>query len=208
MRLSAYLARAAVVASAVPLLIGPMAPLQDWPSHVARVFILHEMIGSPDAFWHRYYQVGTFLLPNVVLDVCMLALMGLGLGVLAAGKVFLLATYALFCLGFRRLASAFGSAGPLTLPLAALLFYSAVFFIGLVNFVFGLALAFLLIGIWVGDRRWSRRLVVSVLGAAAVFFCHLIAALTFAGILLCLDLRQGAAGGWRRATSPAGFGLI
>ena len=164
-------AAAAVIAS-LPLLVGPMAPLQDWPSHLARVFILHEMIASPDSFWHRYYEVGTFLLPNVVLDVCLLAMMTIGLGVLAAGKVFLVATYVLFCTGFRRLAAAFGASGPLTLPLAALLFYSGTFFIGLVNFVFGLALTLWLVGAWVTQEHGQKRLALAVLGTAAVFFAR------------------------------------
>jgi hypothetical protein len=102
--------------------------------------------------------------------------------------------------------------GPFTLPLAALLFYSGAFFIGLVNFIFGLALTLWLVGGWVTHECWRKRLALAVLGAGAVFFCHLLAALTFVGILLCLELHAGLSmrswDAFRRATSPVAFGLV
>lgn len=51
------------------------------------------------------YQIGTFLLPNVALDVGVLGLMQLGVGVNAASTFFLVLVYGLFVSGICLLAT-------------------------------------------------------------------------------------------------------
>ena len=198
----------AILAGMAPLLVGPV--LQDWPSHVARVHILQQMLADPGAFWTRYYTLGSFFLPNLVLDAALLGLLKLGIGIGAAATLFLLATYGVFLAGFARLSAACGAFGPLTLPLAVLTFYSGAFFFGLVNYVFGVGLMLFLVGAWLGAERWAARMAIAVLGAVALFFCHLIPALLYAGILGCLELYALATRRTHllRVTSPVALAVL
>ena len=170
------LALAAVVFAAVPLVMSQPAPLEDWPSHLARVEILASLLHG-NTFWSPYYRLNTFLLPNVALDAGIAALHWFGLSIATAGTVFLLATYALFIFGGARLAAAFGAADPAKPPIIAMLFYNGALIGGFVNYMVGLGLAFCVLAVWIEARdRPVRRLAIAALGAVAVFFAHLIAA--------------------------------
>lgn len=188
----------ALAFGAVPLLVGWITPLQDWPSHLARVHILHQL--ATDPFWQRYYDAPGFFVPNAMLDVVLLGLQKLGLGIVPAARVFLLATYGVFVAGFHGLSRACGARSRLTLPLAVLLFYCGPLFWGLINYVFGLGLMLGLLGAWMARERVASRLGLAVGGAVALFFCHLVPAFLFAGILGCLELHQVA-------TAPPGARL-
>jgi hypothetical protein len=174
--------------AAVPLLAAMPAPLQYWPSHLARVDILRQVLDG-SAFWQRFYTLNTFLVPDIAQDGLLLLLERLGLSLDAASAIFLLLTYALFVIGFCRLAMSFG-AGDETKPLlAAVLFYCGPLFWGLASFVAGVGLMLLMVALWLARAdRPVARLFVAVAGGAAIFFCHVIPALLFAGILGCLDL--------------------
>src|SRR5271154_6419305 len=74
------LARAAVLFAAVPLLVSQPAPLEDWPSHLARVEILTSLLRG-ETFWAQYYHLNSFLLPNVALDVGLAGLHAIGLSI-------------------------------------------------------------------------------------------------------------------------------
>ena len=170
------LALLAVLFAAVPLIITQPAPLEDWPSHLARVDIVYSLLhGEP--FWAQYYHLNTFLLPNVALDVALAGLHATGLSIATAGMVFLLATYALFVTGGVRLAAAFGAPDPVKPPIMAMLFYNSALMGGFANYMFGIGLAFCVLAAWIGarERPW-RRLAIAVVGTVAVFFAHLIAA--------------------------------
>ena len=172
---------------ALPLLVAQPAPLQDWPNHLARVHIL-DLLLRGDPFWSRFYVINTFRVPNVALDLGVLGLTRLGLAPAMAGSAFLLLTYALFVGGFGALARRFGAVGPARLAAAVSLFYTGPLFWGLVNYVFATGALLCLLALWLGAASppW-RRLAVAVLGAAILFFCHLIAAVAFAGALACFE---------------------
>jgi hypothetical protein len=170
------LAFLAVLFAAVPLVIAQPAPLEDWPSHLARVDILSSLLhGEP--FWAQYYRLNSFLLPNVALDVALVGLHAVGLSIATAGTLFLLATYALFIAGGVRLAQAFGAADPVKPPIMAMLFYNGALIGGFANYMLGLGLAFCVFAAWIEARdRPTRRLAIAIVGSLAVFFTHLIAA--------------------------------
>lgn len=192
----------ACVLGAMPLLFTGLAPLQDWPSHLARIQILWTMLAGP-SHWDSFYDINSFFLPNVILELVTLPLMKLGLTVDQAGRLFLILLYAVFVLGFCKLASASRTLTPLKLLFATLLFYNGSLFYGLVNFEFGLGVMMLMLGIWL-DGTPKVRLAASTLGVAVIFPCHLVAAFLYAFILGCFDLHavwQGKGRGLLRSTS-------
>ena len=193
---------------ATPLLFTGLAPLQDWPSHLARIQILWTMLTGP-SHWDSFYDINSFFLPNVILELVTLSLMRLGLTVDQAGRLFLVLLYAVFILGFCRLASASRTMTPLKLLFATLLFYNSSLFYGLVNFEFGLGVVMLMLGIWL-DGTAKVRLAASTLGVAAIFPCHLVAAFLYVFILGCFDLHaiwQGKGPGLLRSTSIAALSV-
>jgi hypothetical protein len=203
---------AAVLACALgatPLLFTDLAPLQDWPSHLARIQILSTMLAGPSA-WDRFYNINSFFLPNVILELVTLPLLKLGLTIDQAGRLFLLLLYAVFVLGFCKLAAANKTMTPLKLLFATLLFYNGSLFYGLVNFEFGLGVMMLMLGIWI-DGTPKVRLAASTLGVAVIFPCHLVAAFLYVTILGCFDMhavwhRNGR--GLLRSTSLAALAVL
>ena len=187
----------AVIAAAMPLLFLVPAPMQDWPGHLARLHIMSQMMaGQSD--WQRFYQLNTFFLPNVVLDVGLLGLTGLGLTLNAASVVFLLLTYALFVGGFCALCGAFRTFDASKLALGGVLFFNVSLFWGFINFQFGLALALALAALWARAGRFIARLAIAVVGATAVCMCHLVAAGAFIVLLGSIELvRFARALSWR-----------
>jgi len=202
---------AAILACALgstPLLLTDLAPLQDWPSHLARIQILATMLKGPST-WDRFYDINSFFLPNVILELVTLPLLKLGLTIDQAGRLFLALLYAVFILGFCRLAAANRTLTPLKLMFATLLFYNSSLFYGLVNFEFGLGVMMLILGIWI-DGSPRGRLAASTLGVAVIFPCHLVAAFLYVFILGCFDLHtvwQGKGRGLLRSTSLAALAV-
>ena len=189
-----------VVLGAVPLLAAQVAPLQDWPSHLARVGILAALLDG-DAFWAQYYDAGTFLLPNVALDAGVLALVRLGLGIEAAGTVFLLFSYALFVSGFWMLARACSAATAEKLPLGILLFYSWSLFWGFINYTVGVGATFWALALYASAPAGvGRKAGLAAVAACVVFECHVVAAVLLVVLLACHDAAGALAAGrprWR-----------
>jgi len=188
---------AAATLGVLPLFTSFPAPLQDWPAHLARVFMLDQLLRGVGP-WAAFYDFNTFLLPNVALDLGVLGLLRAGLNLAQAGAVFLLATYALFVTGFIRMSRGFGAAHPATPVLGALLFYNCALFFGLVNYLSAFGPLFWTVGLWLRSERAAVRLSIAVLGTAATFACHLVPAMALVGVLGVLDISALVAVGWRR----------
>ncbi len=179
---------AGVVLGALPLLVARLAPLQDWPNHIARAHIVLGLLHG-SAFWSRFYRLDGFLVPNAALDVGILGLVRLGLSTEAAAQVFLLATYLVFIGGFCLLARSLRAFSPLKVAFAILLFYSQALFWGLVNYVLGAGMLLGLLGLFVAaDRRPVVRLAIGACGAALLLFTHVVPAVAWIMVLGCFDL--------------------
>ncbi len=176
--------------AAVPLALTQPAPLEDWPSHIARVKILAALIrGGSD--WGQYYQLNQILLPNSALDfgITLLHLSGLPLGL--AAQMFLLLTFVLFVSGGVALARAADASDPIKPMLFAVLFYNGALMGGFVNFMTGLGGALWMLAFWIGSPALpARRALIATSGAALIFFAHLIAACFFVAVVGLLELEQ------------------
>jgi hypothetical protein len=186
-RSASLVAIAVATFAAVPLLVCVPAPLQDWLGHLARVYVLDQLLRGIGP-WQSFYDLNTFLIPNVALDLGILGLMRAGLSLGSAGAIFLVMTYALFITGFTRISRCFGAAHPGTPMLGALLFYNSALFWGLVNYLTGFGVLFWIVALWMGSRWLALRLLIAAMGAVATFACHLIPALLLVGVLGLLDL--------------------
>jgi hypothetical protein len=171
-----------IVCGGLPLLGGQPAALEDWPGHVARLEILTQLRDGNE-FWSHFYHINTFVLPNVSVDVCIIALHAAGMTVSAAAQVVLLMTYALFVAAATALAWALRTADPFKPLLAVILFYCGPLMDGFVNYMMGVAVALCFLAAWIAVSRPVPRLLIATLGAVVVFFCHLVAVGFFLAVL-------------------------
>ena len=176
-----------VVCGALPLLAGRPAALEDWPSHVARIDILARMLAG-GSFWSRFYLINGFFLPNISVDLSILALHAIGLSVGVAAEVTLVVTYALFVGGASALARALRAGDPLKILVAVVLFYNGALMDGFVNYLMGTGVALWFLAAWVASSRPVWRLPIAVVGGVVVFFCHIVAAGVFQCGIGLLDL--------------------
>lgn len=173
--------------SVAPILVAEYPPLNDYPFHLARVRII-EAIGS-GGFHGGYYDLRSFLIPNIAMDVVVLG-MSRVMSLETAGRVFLVVTQALTLLGsawLHRAATGRSSLWPLV---ASLFLHNWILLFGFLNFQFGLAVMLWGLGTWIRIRqaRVAVRLLVGAAIAIVLFFCHMLAlafnALTIASIEL------------------------
>ena len=185
-----------VLLGALPLAVPAPAPLEDWPGHLARIWVIQQVLQG-DPFWTAHYVFRGFLIPNAIIDLTLVGLQQAGLSIGTAATLYLLALYALFVGGFHRLARAAGAQSALTAPLAAGCFYTLPLFWGFVNFMTGISVMLWLLAWSAQTGSVRRRLAIALIGTAAVAFCHIIAAALFMGCLGCLDLVRLGRARWR-----------
>jgi len=165
---------ALLLVACVPLVLTPLPPLLDYPNHLARIHVLAALSGSPTL--QQYYALAWRPLPDLAMDLLVPSLLG-AMSLSTAGKLFLVATYFSSTGGaavLHRVLHGRWSAWPLT---AFLLVYNRLLLWGLVNFLFGLGLAFWALAGWVAlrERGVVLRLGFGMLAALAVYFAHLMA---------------------------------
>ncbi len=179
---------------AAPVFSTVLPPLLDYPNHLARMHLLAE--GGD-----RFYAVRWAPLPNLAEDLIVPPLARL-MPLEIAGKLFLVAIFALIAGGVLCL-NRVATGGWRLWPLAAfLLLYNRTFLWGFLNYLFGLGAALLGLGLWLaleGRRPWLRALA----GAAAAlvcFFSHLAAfgvyAVAICGVELPRTVADLRAGRW------------
>lgn len=183
---------ACLVLAALPVLLASSPPIFDYANHLARIHIIARLDES--AVFRTHFTTTSFLIPNVLSDLVLLALAPLG--VLAAGKILLLATFAATLTGAYALGAA-ASGGVSVWPLfAALLLYNEGFFWGFLNYDLGLGLLLWGLAAWVYlDGRGRRaQLLAGAAFALAIFLAHLVAFGLYAVSVAALELRQLARG--------------
>lgn len=131
---------------ALPLLWPDVPPLTDLPGHMGRYFLSLNLASNPAL--QRWYGFDWSLIGNLGVDLLILPL-GKLLGVELATKLIVMAIPVLTVLGFLGVARAAHGRLPATAYLATPLAFSYPFQFGFVNFVLGVALAFLAFILWV-----------------------------------------------------------
>lgn len=190
----AILAGAAVVA-VLPVLLAAVPPLADYPGHLARVHILHDLLTEGRfAAWYRLHWA---VVPNLGMDGFVLALRAAGVPIEAAGRIFVAAVVLLLGAGVVRLhGTLFGRLSVVPVIVFAVI-YTRGFLWGFMSYLLGLALLLLAFDLWLRLLRRGRRTgwLAAYLAAATagLFLVHLLPAV----LLPCLVLsHEAGVAGW------------
>lgn len=178
-----------LVLVALPVVLVQWPPIFDYPNHLARAHVIDRLDSS--AVFAAHMHTTNFLIPNVLADLLVLALIPFG-GVLMAGKALLVTTFALTLTGAyavnRQLTGRF-SPWPL---LAAALLYNEGFFWGFLNYNLGLGLLLWGVAVWLAlrCRTAGERMAVGACFALLIFLAHLVAFGLYAVAVAVIELRR------------------
>ena len=158
----------------LPFFVIQILPFQDYPNHLARMYVLGHIADS--ATLQEYYQVSWEPIPNLAMDLIIPRMMLL-FPVETAGKVFcafiLLSTAPAVTLLHYALHK------KLSLwPLLSMLFvYNSILVLGFLNYLLGLNLALAASALWIlsRDRRAVYSIPVFSAVAMVLYFVHLAA---------------------------------
>lgn len=181
-----------------PFFLVDTPPILDYPNHLARLYVL--AFGADDPLLSRMYEPAWSVLPNLAVDLIGPGLMQI-FGVELAGKMLLAGALLLPPAGaaaYNRVA--FGRFSYWSLA-TAIVAFNGIFFLGFMNFLFGVGVAFFGAAFWMFMR--PRNLIGAALGAAAFalacYFCHIIAALLLGLLIASHELGEA----WTRRKEGA-----
>jgi hypothetical protein len=180
-----------------PIWTHPLPPLSDYVNHLARMHVLATLHKNPQLA--RFYEIDWQIIPNLTMDL-IVPLLARFMSVYLAGQIFIVGMFALTISGVMALNRTL--TGRWTVfPLFALpLVYNYVFLVGLMNYIFGIAIALWALAGWVAlrDRMWPARFLLSTLCVVALFFCHLSSLGIYGiGVLACEVSRL-----WQQRAEP------
>lgn len=155
----------------LPLFYTLVPPLEDYPNHLARMFILAQH--TSNEFLSRFYDIEWAPIPNLIMDFVVPPLVPL-FGIYTAGRIFIGTTLLLMLLGpmiVHRAIYRTWSAWPLV---GGLFVYNGFLFIGLMNYLFGVGMAVCGLAIWIllVDRSIALRMFISFIFCAILYVCH------------------------------------
>ncbi len=190
----------------VPLLVVAIPPLHDYPFHLARADAIATLMGQNAGVTH--YRLGSFLLPNVGMDVVTLGLTAFMPPVLA-GRVFLCLVQVSLLSGTMALHRALHGRFSLWPLVAAFFLYNWIFFYGFTNYLIGVGMMLWGVAAWVavGRDNPAAKVLTGTVLAVATLFCHLVAFGLYAVILAGLALDETIAR-WRETRRIAVGALL
>jgi hypothetical protein len=172
-----------------PLFVVDVPPLVDYPNHLARAFVLAAL--PNDAALARFYAPHWSIIPNLALDLILPPLIQL-LPVHVAGRLLIAVAVLLPVLGTIAYNTAVNprSEGRWWSLGVGLLAYNNCLLYGFLNFAIALGFALLLAAGWL---RWreahpARAITLALLGAPALFVCHLMGLVFFLLLIGAADL--------------------
>ncbi len=158
----------------LPLFYTLVPPLEDYPNHLARMFILTQHAANDKLA--QFYQIVWTPIPNLIMDLTVPPLVPL-FGIYAAGRIFIGATLLLILLApmfLHRAIYRSWSAWPLV---GGLFVYNGFLFYGLMNYLFGVGIATFGLAAWIAlaERNLALKIAVSFLCCAIIYACHALA---------------------------------
>ena len=172
-----------------PLWLVTYPPLYDYPFHLARLLVLHDIWDA--GALSKYYEINSLTIPNAAMDAIGLAVQRF-LAVEQAGLAFLILTILLTISGVAFLSHPlFGRVG-FAPWLGALLTYNWVFSIGFVNYLFALGLLPWCVAFFIRMRRSSPtlRLLAGFLMCLSLFFSHMVVFALYALVIASLEVQR------------------
>lgn len=158
--------------SLLPIWINKYLPLQDYASHLSRMYIISNI--QTDTYLQQFYNIKFEILPNLAMDLIVPVLSKIFpleiSGKIMVSLVIIAMTSGSFFLNYVL------SKRMTFLPLLSFLFvFNEAFIKGFINFLFGVGVAIWCIGLWILMRRqkqWLKIIVFNIL-STILFFCHL-----------------------------------
>lgn len=178
-----------MAAAAIPIITHPLPPLADYLNHLSRTHIIDAIDSDP--YFSRFYIVDWQIVPNLMIDLVIPALLRFT-DIYLAGQIFTLLAFAFIVSGTLALNRALIGRWS-ALPLIAVpLLYNGVLLVGVMNYIFGIGIALWALAAWVflRERSWPLRLAVSTVFAVALFFCHLYTVGLYGCGLLATELHR------------------
>jgi hypothetical protein len=197
-----------LLAVASPILVFPVPALFDYPAHLARQFIIHDLLTQGS--FSSMYELRFAVIPNLGMEAIVLPLLFLGIPVEIAGRIFLVLLIALLGTGIVRVHRALFQKASF-FPLLSLAFiFNPVFLFGFANFLFGFALALHAFTWWLYARNKPVTAILPILlfWGIALFFCHLMAAVIFLGLICSYEASRALIEGQSGANSPGFFRVL
>ncbi|OQW54000.1 MAG: hypothetical protein A4S14_00730 [Proteobacteria bacterium SG_bin9] len=185
-----WLAAAALaVALAVPFVMIDLPPVLDYPNHLARYFVLAH---PTDPLLSQMYEPRWAILPNLGMDVLGALLLRVT-DVHIGGRMLLALSLFAPVIGvvvYSRVVFGRLTYWPLASGLAA---YNGIFFMGFMNFLLSLGLAFMAAAGWIAWRRQGNTALAVIVGAlfsAVIFLCHIFGVVLFALLIGAFELAR------------------
>lgn len=156
----------------LPLLLTAHLPLSDAPNHLARQFILHDLVHSPQL--QQYYYVHWALVPNLALEIFMEGA-GRIMPLPIAMRLFCIVTVLLLFLGTRQVNLRLSNGTSRAYRVVPLLCWGGPFQYGFLSYCFGIGLGLLLFGLWLEIRMQhvAARVGFLLVSGTALMLCHL-----------------------------------
>lgn len=176
-----------VLACLVPLFVTPVLPLIDFYAHVARYYVLGNIVADP-SLGENYVPMWR-LLPNLGLDVLGATVMSAVPPLIGAKLLAALVILAPF-LGALSLCHALhGRTSLLNVALGGLLSFSFILTWGFANFILGLGIGLWALGLWIsGAGRPQLQLVIGVVMGTLIMLVHGLAFGLWGLLLGCVEI--------------------
>lgn len=174
-----WLAAAGVIVALIaPLFAVDAPPVLDYPNHLARLYVL--AFGATDPALRAMYAPHWGILPNLAIDLVGPPLMHL-MPVSVVGRLLLALSALIPVAGVVLYHDAVFRKQSLWSLAVALVAYNALFFLGFMNFLYSVGLAFTAAALWIRlvDWRLGAAVAVAVIANVVLFFCHLLGVLFF-----------------------------
>jgi len=163
-----------LLVASVPLYISKFPPLLDYPWHLARIYILDNWQQSETL--QHWYDIRSFLLPNIGIDIVALSLSKI-FSVDLAGRIVIFLIFALLVSGTMTIFRAVHGYYSLWPIVSVLFLFNTIFIFGFLNYLLGIGLFLWAIGIWVLINNFNPylRFIVGTVLTTILFFCHIVA---------------------------------
>lgn len=187
---------------AIPFFLIDLPPVLDYPNHLARYVVLAH---PADPVLSQMYAPRWGILPNIGMDAIAAILLKVSDPYIGGRLLLALSLFAPIAGVVAYSSAAFGrfTYWPLASGLVA---WNAIFFLGFMNFLLSVGLAFGAAALWIAlDRRGKRWLaaVLAAIAIAVIFFCHIFGVLLAALLIGTYELSR-LDGLRRSATLTAG----
>lgn len=173
----------------IPVWTHQLPPLSDYVNHLARMHVIAAIDKNPNLA--KFYQIDWQIIPNLTMDLVVPWLTRF-VNIYTAGKIFTVTMFGVIGSGVLVLNRVLSGRWSLVPLLAFPLLYNYAFLVGLINYLFGVGIALwaLTAWIWLRERWWPLRFMVSSLFVVVLFFCHLSALGVYGMGVLAVELMR------------------